>query len=335
MDKLDQIKKKIEEYQNKSAVTGDLKAFITLVLGVVKTAKENFDKTSKENIQVIQEAVNYIGKEHSKLLKDVSQETESVKDEFKTSIKEVEKLIKDLKAIEYKDGEDGYTPVKGVDYYTDEEIKELKDDLSKSIPLELTGEKIVDKINELDLTPENQIDASHIKNLPKPEIVKGGGVRFLQYLADVSIQNPTDGQVLTWDGTNNRWNNEASAGGGAVDSVNGQTGVVVLDADDIDDTSTTNKFNITHTGDVTGASALTIDKTAITGKTAVTALGTDYVLISDTSDSGNLKKALVSDLTGSGSVAWGGITGTLTDQTDLVTELDNRSNLALALAVAL
>jgi hypothetical protein len=29
---------------------------------------------------------------------------------------------------------------------------------------------------------------------------------------------------------------------GAVDSVNGQTGVVVLDADDIDDTSTTNKF---------------------------------------------------------------------------------------------
>jgi hypothetical protein len=33
-----------------------------------------------------------------------------------------------------------------------------------------------------------------------------------------------------------------SGGGGAVDSVNGQTGVVVLDADDIDDTATTHKF---------------------------------------------------------------------------------------------
>ncbi len=33
-----------------------------------------------------------------------------------------------------------------------------------------------------------------------------------------------------------------TAGGGAVDSVNTQTGVVVLDADDIDDTSTTHKF---------------------------------------------------------------------------------------------
>lgn len=57
--------------------------------------------------------------------------------------------------------------------------------------------------------------------------------------------------------------------------------------------------NATHTGEVTGATALTVDKTAITGKTAATAVGTDYVLISDTDDSGNLKKALVSDFGGS------------------------------------
>jgi hypothetical protein len=56
--------------------------------------------------------------------------------------------------------------------------------------------------------------------------------------------------------------------------------------------------NATHTGEVTGATTLTVDKTAITGKTAVTAASTDYVLISDTSDTGNLKKALVSDFAG-------------------------------------
>lgn len=44
------------------------------------------------------------------------------------------------------------------------------------------------------------------------------------------------------------------SGSGAVDSVNGQTGVVVLNADDIDDTSTTNKF-VTAT-DVTNLSHL-------------------------------------------------------------------------------
>ena len=80
--------------------------------------------------------------------------------------------------------------------------------------------------------------------------------------------------------------------------------------------------NATHTGEVTGSTALTVDKTAITNKTQVTAVGTDYILISDTSDAGNLKKALASDLTGSGAAAWGSITGTLSNQTDLQTAID-------------
>jgi len=76
-----------------------------------------------------------------------------------------------------------------------------------------------------------------------------------------------------------------------------------VDLDTIESDTTTNNAkvtNATHTGDVTGSGALTVDKTAITGKSVVTAVGTDYVLISDTSDSGNLKKALASDLTGGG-----------------------------------
>ena len=56
--------------------------------------------------------------------------------------------------------------------------------------------------------------------------------------------------------------------------------------------------NATHTGEVTGATALTVDKTAITNKTTVTTDTADYVLISDSSDLGNLKKGLVSDLGG-------------------------------------
>lgn len=56
--------------------------------------------------------------------------------------------------------------------------------------------------------------------------------------------------------------------------------------------------NATHTGEVTGATTLTVDKTAITNKTTVTIDTADYVLISDSSDSGNLKKGLVSDLGG-------------------------------------
>lgn len=51
--------------------------------------------------------------------------------------------------------------------------------------------------------------------------------------------------------------------------------------------------NATHTGDVTGATTLTINPSAITGKTLVTATVADNLLISDASDSGALKKVTV------------------------------------------
>ena len=66
--------------------------------------------------------------------------------------------------------------------------------------------------------------------------------------------------------------------------------------------------NATHTGEVTGATALTVDKTAITNKTLVNAAVGDHVLIADASDSDNLKKVTVQtivDLAGGGGVAIG------------------------------
>ena len=52
-------------------------------------------------------------------------------------------------------------------------------------------------------------------------------------------------------------------------------------------------------GDITVSSSgnvWTLNKNAILNKTTASAVGTDYILISDTSDSGNVKKALASDL---------------------------------------
>lgn len=55
--------------------------------------------------------------------------------------------------------------------------------------------------------------------------------------------------------------------------------------------------NATHTGDVTGSGALTIDPTAISGKTLATIVGADHLLFFDATDS-LLKKGLASDLIG-------------------------------------
>lgn len=60
---------------------------------------------------------------------------------------------------------------------------------------------------------------------------------------DTGVQTVTAGTNITVSGTaTNPVINSTGGGGGAVDSVNDKTGVVVLDADDISDSSTTNKF---------------------------------------------------------------------------------------------
>lgn len=68
--------------------------------------------------------------------------------------------------------------------------------------------------------------------------VSAGGSINTHSDVDTSSVAPTSGQALTWDGFN--WTPGDIVAG--VSSVNGQSGVVVLDADDISDTSTTNKW---------------------------------------------------------------------------------------------
>ena len=69
-------------------------------------------------------------------------------------------------------------------------------------------------------------------------LVAGEGIDALGDV-DTSTTAPTDGQALIYDSAAGQWEPGAAD---AVDSVNSQAGAVVLDADDIDDTSTTHKF---------------------------------------------------------------------------------------------
>lgn len=72
-----------------------------------------------------------------------------------------------------------------------------------------------------------------------------------------------------------------------------------VDLDVIESDTVTNNAkvtNATHTGQVTGSGALTVDKTAISDQSSVVAAADDVVLIGDTSDSSNLKKVTVQSI---------------------------------------
>ena len=126
-------------------------------------------------------------------------------------------------------------------------------------------------------------------------IAKGGtGANTAQLAINAltAVAGATVGYVLTKVGSAVAW---AAQSTGIV-TLNGLTGATVtLGADNIV-AGATNKWNATHTGDVTGSDVLTIDKTAVTGKALVSAAQNDSILVSDNSDSGNLKKVLVSTI---------------------------------------
>lgn len=180
-------------------------------------------------------------------------------------------------------------------------------------------------------------------NTNTPTLASGVGTSGNFYVVSVAgstnLDGETDWQPGDWavfDGT--AWFKADNTS--PIVSVNSQTGIVVLDADDISDAATTNKFatsgqldkidfisitqavdldtvesdtatnnakvtNANHTGEVTGATALTVDPTAITNKDTVSPGSGDFFLYSDTSDSGNLKKANFDDLAGSGATVDG------------------------------
>lgn len=84
--------------------------------------------------------------------------------------------------------------------------------------VEITPEELVKKLESL--KGDARLDVKAIKGLE--DIIKNvketrnvvGGVRALRYLVDVNIQSPTDGQVLSYNATNQNWEPRTSSGGG-------------------------------------------------------------------------------------------------------------------------
>lgn len=145
-----------------------------------------------------------------------------------------------------------------------------------------------------DVVPAN-IEIDTLAATTQLSIAKGGtGANTAQLAINAltAVAGATVGYVLTKVGSAVAW---AAQSTGIV-TLNGLTGATVtLGADNIV-AGATNKWNATHTGDVTGSDVLTIDKTAVTGKALVSAAQNDSILVSDNSDSGNLKKVLVSTI---------------------------------------
>jgi hypothetical protein len=107
------------------------------------------------------------------------------------------------------------------------------------------------------------------------------GATSINTLSDVDTTTvaPTGGQALVWNATSSQWEpgTVSGGGGGAVDSVNGQTGVVVLDTDDIAEGTTNLYYTDTRArGAITGGTGVNVT-------TGVVSIGQDVATTANTS----------------------------------------------------
>lgn len=235
------------------------KELVTLLVKLTEKQKQELilknedflSKVSQETFTLIQNALIEIKeKAHDNQL-EVRQLTNKQKIAHESKMAQLEALIEEFRNFEIPE--------------LDEE--RLTQDILSKIPkqeeYELVGENVVDSINSLEVTPDKQIDAKHIKNLPQVKQFIGGSSGIKEIVAGTNV---------TVDNTNPQYPvvSSSGGGGGAVDSVNGQTGVVVLTKSDIglgnvDNTTDLNKPISTATQ--TALDGKVDENIAITGAT--------------------------------------------------------------------
>lgn len=198
-NKLDKLKKILEVSSRDTISAKEVEKFLVLVLTTIKKERELFNDVSDKQKEKIEKSIEHIKEVKNELSKVIDNSLEDTKLSFSKELQAVKDLIKNIELTPGKKGDkgdsikgdDGYTPIKGVDY----------NDGSPD-----TGEQIVEKINDLPTDDDDlKIDASHIKNLPQNKTYHGGSSGIKEIIA---------GSNITVDNTNIGYPVVSATGGG-------------------------------------------------------------------------------------------------------------------------
>lgn len=195
------------------------------ILATYKKGTEAINKDTIDTANSLLSQVIELTKDFSKEIKDetkaFSKEISEKTGEFDGLIKEVKELIKEVKSIEVKDGKDADEEKIVQDVLAQIKLPEYKETI-------VTGEEIIDKINDLPLTEDNQIDYSRIKNAPQ---VKGKSLlspTVIGNAVDLDTSTRQDGYIVAFDHARGRYTHVANSGGGGGGISDGDKGDITV-----------------------------------------------------------------------------------------------------------
>jgi len=220
MQKIDKLKQLLDVANADTVSKKELGAFIKVLVKSVTDTKDSSTKSSQKQQRELEAVSKFLEARNADFLAKAEKVTLSkisaAEKVSQVKVQELLSLIEDVKASKPKDG---FSPVKGVDYFDGEPGKPGENGS------EDTGSEIVTKINLLEIKENLQIDATHIKNLPQ-SITKavGSQARNLWQLLDVDKAStilPTNGQVLKYNTATKTWQAGIDVGGVAWGDITG------------------------------------------------------------------------------------------------------------------
>lgn len=183
-NKLNKLDKLMSWVQKNTIKPEDLKLFI-----------ESAGKLIRDNLSEIQTLKNQYRNDFLNAQNHLIEETNRVQDIASKNNKKTIELEQELLRLDDKIESIEFPEVPEVDF------DKIKKEILDEVPEKETKE-IVEEINELPEEPAYQIDAKHIKNLPKPQTVyTGGGRRGIYQVNNSGVQVSDNAKVLNFTGS--------------------------------------------------------------------------------------------------------------------------------------
>jgi len=205
---LENLRKIAKVFQPENIITStEIDQVLKGIMEILATYKKGTEEINKDTIST----VNTLLDKCSEMIKEIKSEhkdsMEEMYSEYDSKMAEITSILKEIKSIEVKHGEDGKDADE--EKIIEEVLAQIK--LPEYKETIITGEEIIDKLNDLPITEENQIDFSRIKNVP---LIKGKPIHSptnISTAVDLDTSTRADGYSIVWDAARAR--HKYSAGG--------------------------------------------------------------------------------------------------------------------------
>jgi len=205
----------------------DIDAVLSGVLQLLTQFKSDTSSINEDTKKQVEKLLSTVLDKYQSQNADINQAKSefndlktSIKSKFEKSVEEIQYLISEFKKVK---PEDGVSPdINEIVALVLEQLNSQED--PEDDTEEMDGCDIIDKINELDYSEENQIDWQRIKNVPDfMESLRSDtsgferrNVTVISNAVDLDTTARADGYAIVWDATNKRHKYSASGGGGGM-----------------------------------------------------------------------------------------------------------------------